>query len=147
MAGEEFSDENFSFDDELSELRQKRLQEMENEFFSRQNNEKCGISVVDEYTFLDFIKNNKYAVIDMWAEWCGPCRMVAPVIEELSREFSGVVSFGKCNTDENQNIAKNLSISSIPTLLFFSGGRLSDRLTGAYPKEAIKNRISSVFQL
>ncbi|MBN2733400.1 MAG: thioredoxin [Methanomicrobiaceae archaeon] len=145
MSDEGFFDEDSSFDDELSQLRQKRIADLENRFLKSDN---CGgVIAVGEDSFLDFIGSSRYAVLDMWAEWCGPCRMVAPVIEELSSELSGQVAFGKCNTDENPNLSRKFMISAIPTLLFFSGGQLADRLTGAYPKESIEKRIKLAFSL
>ena len=73
-----------------------------------------------------------FLVIDFWAEWCGPCRMVAPVIEELSREYSGQVTFAKCNTDENPGIAGGFGISAIPTIILFRDGNAADIVVGAY---------------
>nr|2YNX_A Chain A, LACA THIOREDOXIN [synthetic construct]2YNX_B Chain B, LACA THIOREDOXIN [synthetic construct] len=86
-------------------------------------------------------KNNKVVVVDFWAEWCGPCRMIAPIIEELAKEYAGKVVFGKLNVDENPEIAAKYGIMSIPTLLFFKNGKVVDQLVGAMPKEALKERI------
>ena len=80
-------------------------------------------------------------IIDCWAPWCGPCRMVAPVIEELAKELSGRVVFGKLNVDENPNTSTKHQIMSIPTLLVFKKGNLVDRLVGAYPKEELKKKL------
>ncbi|MDD4300721.1 MAG: thioredoxin [Methanomicrobium sp.] len=144
MADNEYSEDDSFVDDEISALRRKRLQEMERDVFKK---EVCGVTPLSEFTFYEFTKSHRYAVVDMWAEWCGPCRRVAPVIEELSEEFAGQVAFAKCNTDECPRISNQFMITAIPTLLFFSGGEICERLTGAYPKESLKNRIVSVFQL
>ena len=129
-------------DDEIGKLREQRKAEIINEIEKKIN---PGVNVVDELNFRAFISENRFSVLDMWAEWCGPCLRVAPVIEEFSNEFSGKIAFGKCNVDENRNIAAAFSISAIPTLLFFSEGKLINRVTGAYPKEALEKQIRSTF--
>lgn len=128
--------------DEIRKLREQRKAEIMSEIEKKTN---PGVTVVDELNFRAFISENRFSVIDMWAEWCGPCLRVAPVIEEFANEYSGKIAFGKCNVDENQNIAAAFSISAIPTLLFFSEGKLINRVTGAYPKEALENQIKSTF--
>lgn len=80
-------------------------------------------------------------LVDCWAEWCGPCRMVAPVLEDLSKELNGVVSIKKLNVDYNQKTARSLGIQSIPTLLLYKDGKLVDKVIGALPKKQIKNFI------
>ena len=88
-----------------------------------------------------FVAKYPVAVIDCWAPWCGPCRMVAPVIEELSKELTGSVAFGKLNTDENASIPNKYRISAIPTLLVFKQGKMVDRIVGAQPKETLAGKI------
>ena len=83
-------------------------------------------------------------VLDCWAPWCGPCRMVAPVIDQLAKEYAGRVKFAKLNTDENQRTAGQFSIQSIPTLLFFKGGKLVNRQVGALPKGEIERQLRSI---
>ena len=100
-----------------------------------------GVIIVDQLHFGDILRDHPALVVDFWAEWCGPCQRIGPVIEELSAEFAGKVTFGKCNTDENQQLAMQLSISAIPNIVFFSHGQLVDRVIGAYPKEAIREKI------
>ncbi len=85
--------------------------------------------------------DNAKIVIDCWAEWCGPCRMIAPVIDSLSKELQGRVAFGKLNTDENQMTAMRHNIAAIPTLLIFKDGKLVDRIVGAVPKEHILRKL------
>jgi thioredoxin 2 len=83
-------------------------------------------------------------VLDCWAPWCGPCRMVAPILEQLAKEYAGRIKIAKLNTDENQGTAGQFSIQSIPTLLFFKGGNLVNRQVGALPKGEIERHIKSI---
>ena len=87
------------------------------------------------------IKKYETIVIDCWAPWCGPCRMVHPIIEELAKEMQGKIVFGKLNVDENPMTSAKHQIMSIPTLLVFKNGNLVDRIVGAMPKETLKERI------
>jgi thioredoxin 1 len=82
-------------------------------------------------------------VVDFWAPWCGPCRMIAPVVEELAAEYEGKVVFGKLNVDENQALAAKYGVMSIPTLLVFKNGQPVERIVGFMPKRDLKNRIDS----
>ena len=83
-------------------------------------------------------------VVDFWAPWCGPCRMVGPVIEELAEEYGGKVKFVKLNTDEAREVAIKYGIMSIPTLKIFKGGDVADSISGAAPKEYFKEWIDKV---
>ncbi|HID25881.1 MAG TPA: thioredoxin [Thermoplasmata archaeon] len=80
-------------------------------------------------------------VVDCWAPWCGPCKMIAPVIEELAKEMKGRVVFTKLNVDENQATAMKYQIMSIPTLLVFKNGKLVDKIIGAIPRETLKQKL------
>ena len=84
------------------------------------------------------------ALIDCWAPWCGPCRMVSPVVEQIATEYAGRVKVGKINIDESRIIASEYAIQSIPTLLIFKGGKLIDRLIGAMPKKEIERHLVPV---
>jgi thioredoxin 1 len=97
-----------------------------------------GVTEVKDATFEEFIKKHKVAVIDCWAPWCGPCRAIAPKVEELAKEMEGKVSFGKLNTDENEAIPMKYNITAIPTLLVFKDGKLVDKMVGAGSKEMMK---------
>ncbi len=85
--------------------------------------------------------NSNLVVVDFWAEWCVPCRRVAPILEELSMEYSGKVSFYKVNVDENPELASKYKISSIPTMVVFKDGQPIDKIIGALPKNTIKESI------
>lgn len=83
-------------------------------------------------------------MVDFWAPWCGPCRRVSPIVEELAGEYEGKVKICKCNVDENDAIPMKYSIRNIPTLLFFKNGELVDRLVGAVPKQDIEDKLKSL---
>ena len=82
-------------------------------------------------------------MVDFWAEWCGPCRMVAPIVEELSQTYHGRAKVGKLNTDQAPDIAGRFGIRSIPTMLFFKNGEVVQQLVGAYPKSKILEKLES----
>ena len=82
----------------------------------------------------DVLDSDKLTVIDFWAEWCGPCRAIGPVIEELATEYAGKVNIGKVNVDNNPQVSTNYGITSIPAILFVKGGQVVDKLVGAQPK-------------
>jgi thioredoxin 1 len=131
-------------DEELIRIREKKLREWQNRI-----EKSAGDTVfpVSQDLFPVFLRDHAHLVVDFWAEWCGPCRQVSPVIDELAREFSGSVTFAKCNTDENPQLAQSLGISAIPTIMFFSSGALVRRMTGAYPLETIRAETMRVFGL
>lgn len=131
-------------DEELARIREKRKQELTG---TMQDAKKGGVQHVDEMHFQQFVTTNQYAVIDFWAEWCGPCRRIAPIMDELSIEFAGKVAFGKCNTDDNRRIAMQFNIDAIPAMMLFSRGQLVDRIIGAYPKDAIREKVIRRFGL
>ncbi len=83
-------------------------------------------------------------VIDFWAEWCGPCRMVAPLIEELAAEYAGRVTIGKCDVDENNDLAVRFAVRNIPTILFIKGGQVVDKQIGACPKSALVEKLNKI---
>lgn len=100
---------------------------------------------LNESNFDSFVQQNRVAIIDCWAPWCGPCRRMVPIIEELAGELAGKVGVAKLNTDENQAIAIRFNINAIPTLLVFKDGVLVDQLVGLRPKEAILEYIEKLY--
>jgi len=96
---------------------------------------------VTDSSFAQFIRKYPLVVVDCWAAWCGPCRMLAPIIDELAREYSGKMLFGKLNVDENPQVASQYQIMSIPTLLVFKNGKLVDRIVGVMPKQVLEQRL------
>lgn len=81
-------------------------------------------------------------LVDFWATWCGPCKMIAPIIEELAGEYDGKMKFGKLDVDTNPQVAMQFGIRSIPTLLVFKGGKVVDQIVGAMPKKSLLEKIS-----
>jgi thioredoxin 1 len=98
------------------------------------------IHITDD-AFDKVIKENRYVVVDFWAEWCRPCHAIAPTIEELARKYAGKVVFAKINSDENQRKFQEYGVMGIPTLLFFKDGKLVDQVIGAMPKAQFEQRV------
>ena len=102
------------------------------------------VTELNESNFDSFVESNKIAVIDCWAPWCGPCRRMGPIIEELSNDLAGRVGVAKLNTDDNQAIAVRFNINAIPTLLVFKDNVLVDSLVGLRPREDIIAYVDSL---
>ncbi|MEC5145403.1 thioredoxin [Chitinophaga sp. 212800010-3] len=100
-----------------------------------------------EFTDANFetevLNSDKLTVIDFWAEWCGPCRAIGPVIEELSKDYAGKVNVGKVNVDQNPQLSINYGITSIPAILFVKGGQVVDKQVGAVPKSVLDKKIQA----
>jgi thioredoxin 1 len=90
------------------------------------------------------LKSDLPVVVDFWAPWCGPCRAVAPILDELAGEYEGKITIAKVNTDDEQEWASKFGITGIPTMLFFKGGELVQQLVGARPKSQLKQQFDSV---
>lgn len=97
--------------------------------------------IATDYNFNELINRYPLVLVDFWAEWCLPCRVIAPVIEELAQEYAGKIVFLKVNVDENPITASRYGITGIPTLMIFKNGRPVDVIVGAYPKKIIEERI------
>ena len=89
------------------------------------------------------LKADKPVLVDLWAEWCGPCRMVGPIIEEIAKEYEGKAVIGKLNVDFNPKVATDYGIMSIPALLFFKDGKVVDKQVGAVPKHVLANKLNA----
>ena len=98
---------------------------------------------ITDSNFNDVISKNKTVLVDFWAEWCGPCRMIGPIIEELANEYKGKAIIGKLDVDSNQESSIKYGVRSIPTILTFKDGEIVDRQVGAVPKETLTNVIDS----
>ena len=129
-------------DEEMEKIRQAKLRKMikKSKSFGEEVLMNKPLEVTDA-TFNETVQNHPLVVIDCWAAWCGPCRMIAPVIEELAREYAGKVVFGKLNVDENRLVTMQYQIMSIPTLMVFNHGKLVDRIMGALPKPVLEAQI------
>ncbi|OYT32401.1 thioredoxin [Archaeoglobales archaeon ex4484_92] len=129
--------------DELEKIRRKKLKELIQKMGEKDSREKVINSPikVNSKNFDQIIATHKNVVVDFWAEWCMPCKMIAPIIVELAKEYAGKVVFAKLDTDENPIIATRYSISAIPTLIFFRNGKPVDQIIGALPKSEIKRWI------
>jgi thioredoxin 1 len=135
-------------DPELLELRRRRLQEMMNSMSDNGSDTSDWPSAPVEITDDNIEElSSKYPnlVVDCWAEWCGPCRMLGPTIEELAGELQGKVVFGKLNTDHNRKLPRQYGIMSIPTILFYKEGEVVGKTVGALPKEYILEAIEQAF--
>ena len=130
-------------DVELEKLRQVKLLKMlkKSKSFEEEALINKPIEVTDA-TYNETVQSSPLVVIDCWAAWCGPCRMIAPIIEELAREYAGKVVFGKLNVDKNRAVSMQYQIVSIPTLMVFSYGKILDKITGALPKPVLEARIT-----
>jgi thioredoxin 1 len=91
----------------------------------------------------DVLESDKLTVVDFWAEWCGPCRAISPMIEELSKEYNGKIKVGKVNVDHNPTVSINYGITSIPAILFIKNGKVVDKQIGAVPKSILEKKIQA----
>jgi thioredoxin 1 len=137
-------------DEGLKRTRQKKLKELMKKCSKRSEGayQKKGepasnkpVELTDA-TFTETTRNHPLLVIDCWAPWCAPCHMVAPIIDEMARDFAGKIFFGKLNVDENQKVAMQYQIMSIPTLLVFKNSKLVDRIVGAMPRQMLEPKIT-----
>jgi thioredoxin 1 len=130
--------------DELDEIKKKKMEKM-----MKDMNKPPAPSIelpdkpviVTDATIESMASAYPLFILDCWAEWCGPCRMIGPIIEQLAAEMKGQAVFGKLNVDQNMQTANKYRISAIPTLMIFKDGKLIDKLVGAYPKPALEAKL------
>lgn len=131
----------------MDRIRERKMREMEEKVKAMKEGGEKGGEVIDhpltitDGTFVEAVKKYPLLVADCWAPWCGPCKMVAPVLEEMAKEYAGRVVFGKLNVDENPRIATEYAIMAIPTLFIFKNGEPVDVIQGALPKPYLEARI------
>ena len=94
--------------------------------------------------FEGLLADEKLVVVDFWATWCGPCRMLSPTVDDIAQEYEGRVAVGKCNVDDNEEIAEKFGVRSIPTLLYFKGGQLVDKSVGLVSKQDIESILNNL---
>jgi len=100
------------------------------------------IEVTDANFKNEVLDSSTPVLVDFWAEWCGPCKMIAPVVEQLAKDFDGKLKVGKVDVDSNQQTSMQFGIRSIPTLLIFKNGRVVDQIVGAVPKQALADKVT-----
>ncbi len=134
-------------DNELEQIRAKKKSEMITEMSKKEEGSTAanGPIVLDDAHFTETVQKHPLMLIDCWAEWCGPCRMIAPVIDELARDYSDRLVVGKLNVDDNPQTANQFGIMSIPTLLIMKNGIEVDRMVGAFPKLLIEDKLKKHF--
>ena len=129
-------------DEEILEIKQRKLKEMQKKATMRSTmNSITRPIVLTDLNFREEISKYPVMLIDFWAPWCGPCRMVSPIIEQLASEYAGRVVFGKLNIDENQMVPRSFGIQSIPTMMILKNSRVVDILVGALPKAQIETKL------
>ena len=121
---------------DLEEIKREKLKEL----MKRKNYPKTPVVVTDS-DFDTFIKKYPVVIVDCWAVWCPPCKMLEPVIESLAGEYAGKIVFGKLNVDQNKEVAVKYNVMSIPTLLVFKNGKDVDRIVGAMPEPVLEEKI------
>ena len=126
--------------DELEEIRAKKMRELMGQMSTPTIDKPIAVS---DRNFDQTIKNYPLVVVDCWAAWCAPCRAIAPVVEQLAKDYSGKVVFGKLNVDENPETAQRYGIMAIPTLLVMKNGEEIDRIVGALPKSQLEAKLST----
>lgn len=130
---------------EIERIKERKMREMSEEIKATGEERKEGVIdhplTINDNSFVETVRKYPLVVVDCWAPWCGPCKMVAPAIEELSKEYAGKVVFGKLNVDENPRVAAEFAIMAIPTLFIFKNGEPVDVIQGALPKQYLEAKV------
>ncbi|HYB84016.1 MAG TPA: thioredoxin [archaeon] len=126
--------------DELEQIREKRFRELKEQMATPKIDKPI---VVSDRNFDQTTKSYQLLVVDCWAAWCAPCRAIAPIVEELAKEYSGKVVFGKLNVDDNPETTQRFGIMAIPTLLVMKDGKEVDRVVGVVPKNQLEAKVNS----
>jgi len=130
-------------DEELEKIKRAKLEEMAHRLVQKPEKPASNKPIeVTDVTFKETIQNHSLVVVDCWAPWCAPCHIVAPIIEEMARDYAGKILFGKLNVDENREVAMQYEIMGIPTLLVFKNGQLVDRIVGAMPRQMLEPKMT-----
>ena len=124
-------------DEELERIKRLKFKDLIGKVSGRDENLSRPVDLTDS-TFEKFVQEHPLVVVDCWAAWCGPCRMVAPIIDDLAKSYAGRIAFGKLNVDDNPVVTAEYGIMSIPTLLVFKNNALVDRIIGARPKASLE---------
>ncbi|GGM71497.1 thiol reductase thioredoxin [Thermogymnomonas acidicola] len=139
-----------SDDEELQRIRERMLRQ----FMSQGREPSMEVRVVNtepvpltDSDFDSFVSSKRYVVVDFWAPWCAPCRMVSPIVEQLAKDYAGKIDFAKVNVDDNPMVASRFMIRSIPTIMFFANGKPVDAVIGAVPRAFLETKIKRNFVL
>ena len=141
-----------NWDEDLAKIMEKKMKKYKEQIDgnnlttnNKQDNDISDPITLTDYNFDENIKKYPLLVVDFWAPWCGPCKMVSPMIEQLAVELRGKAVFGKLNVDENPTVANIFGIQSIPTLIIFKNGEAVDGVMGAVPKQQLMSTLSRYF--
>jgi thioredoxin 1 len=131
-------------DRELERIRLKKIEELKRSLkqMKPENNLVKEPIEVTDINFNEVVRSSSLVVIDCWAPWCAPCRMMAPIIDEMAKDYAGKILFGKLNVDENLRVPSEYQIMSIPTFLVFKDGVLVDRIVGAMPRKILEQKLT-----
>lgn len=124
--------------DELEAIRKRKMERLQTMASKKTSGE---VLILDDNNLTETVHEHPFVVVDCWAEWCGPCKMIAPIIAELAKDYAGRITFGKLNIDENMGVAMTYKINAIPTMLVFRNGALVGQIVGALPKNHIEQKL------
>jgi thioredoxin 1 len=141
------NDANLDEEKVVESLKMKVMHDIQRQALSQQNQNDVLRSLngkaidLNDVDFASTVAKFPLMLVDFWAPWCGPCRMVSPIVDQLAKQYAGKIAFGRLNVDENQLTSSKFGLQGIPTLLIFQNGKAVDGLVGAYPKQVIESRL------